>query len=134
MLWILPINLPVLVVWIHNLAVHWLTPFSSHHNILSIMPYILVVETMSTGNIIPRLQGLWRLITNLGLFCIACYAAVYGVSFAYVLHWLVNGFCAWIAVVQFVPVLVRRGRGFEGVGGEGVAMATWRDKGAKKRP
>lgn len=57
MLWVLPINLPVLVVWIHNLAVHWLTPFSSHHNILSIMPYILVVETMSTGHMIPRLTG-----------------------------------------------------------------------------
>ncbi|RMZ77802.1 hypothetical protein DV737_g4165, partial [Chaetothyriales sp. CBS 132003] len=45
MLWVLPINLPVLVVWIHNLAVHWLTPFSSHHNVLSIMPFIILVET-----------------------------------------------------------------------------------------
>lgn len=57
MLWILPINLPVLVVWIHNLAVHWLTPFSSHHNILSIMPYVLVIETMSAGHMIPRVTG-----------------------------------------------------------------------------
>lgn len=57
MLWVLPINIPVLVVWVHNLAVHWLTPFSSHHNILSIMPYVLVVETMSTGNMIPRIVG-----------------------------------------------------------------------------
>lgn len=56
MLWILPINLPVLVVWIRNIAVHWLTPFSSHHNILSIMPYILLVETLSTGRMIPRVQ------------------------------------------------------------------------------
>ncbi|RMZ89429.1 hypothetical protein DV736_g3330, partial [Chaetothyriales sp. CBS 134916] len=45
MLWVLPVNLPVLVVWIHNLAVHWLTPFSSHHNVLSIMPFIILVET-----------------------------------------------------------------------------------------
>ena len=56
MLWILPINLPVLVVWIRNLAVHWLTPFSSHHNILSIMPFILLVETLSTGRMIPRVS------------------------------------------------------------------------------
>lgn len=54
MLWILPINLPVLVVWHHNLAVHWLTPFSSHHNLLSIVPFILLVETATTGNMIPR--------------------------------------------------------------------------------
>jgi hypothetical protein len=57
MLWVLPINLPVLVVWIRNLAVHWLTPFSSHHNILSIMPYIFLVETLSTGRMIPRVQA-----------------------------------------------------------------------------
>lgn len=56
MLWVLPINIPVLVVWIRNLAVHWLTPFSSYHNILSIMPYILVVETMSAGHMIPRIN------------------------------------------------------------------------------
>lgn len=55
MMWILPINVPVLVVWIRNLAVHWLTPFSSHHNISSIMPFILLIETMSTGRMIPRI-------------------------------------------------------------------------------
>jgi len=73
MLWILPINLPVLVVWHHNLAVHWLTPFSSHHNLLSIMPFILLVETLTTGNMISRvttkyllrlLGYLWLLLTN----------------------------------------------------------------------
>lgn len=57
MLWILPINLPVLVVWVHNLAVHWLTPFSSHHNLLSVMPFILLVETITTGNMIPRIPN-----------------------------------------------------------------------------
>jgi len=57
MLWILPINMPVLVVWIHNLAVHWLTPFSTHHNLLSVLPYILLVECMSTGNMVPRVTS-----------------------------------------------------------------------------
>jgi hypothetical protein len=54
MLWVLPVNLPVLVVWVHNLAIHWLTPFSSHHNVLSIMPFILLVETLASGRMIPR--------------------------------------------------------------------------------
>jgi glycosylphosphatidylinositol deacylase len=57
MLWILPINLPVLVVWIRNLAVHWLTPFSSHHNIISIVPLILLIETLSIGRMVPRIQN-----------------------------------------------------------------------------
>ncbi len=59
MLWILPINMPTLVVWIHNLAVQWLTPFSSHHNVLSIMPLILLVETLTSGKMIPRVTTRW---------------------------------------------------------------------------
>lgn len=57
MLWILPLNMPVLIVWVHNLAVHWFAPFSTHHNLLCILPYILLVETMSMGNMIPRLTN-----------------------------------------------------------------------------
>lgn len=57
MLWILPINIPVLVVWIHNLALHWMTPFSTHHNLLAILPLVLCVETMSTGRMVPRISG-----------------------------------------------------------------------------
>lgn len=56
MLWVLPINLPVLVVWVRNLEVHWLTPFASHHNVGSIMPFILLVEMLTGGTMIPRLS------------------------------------------------------------------------------
>jgi glycosylphosphatidylinositol deacylase len=101
MIWILPINLPVLVVWVRNLAVHWLTPFSSHHNILSIMPFILLVETLSTGRMVPRVQSRFRLFTGVLLFSIAAYAAVYGVTYAYVLHHLANILCAWLVAIHF---------------------------------
>lgn len=102
MIWILPINLPVLVVWIHNLAVHWLTPFTSHHNIISIMPYLILVETLTSGKMIPRLSGsLWRYVTNVGFFALAVYAAVYGISYAYMLHQFVNAVCAWLVAIHF---------------------------------
>ena len=55
MLWILPINVLVLLVRAHNLVVHWFMPFSSHHNVLSIMPFLLLVETMTSGAMIPRI-------------------------------------------------------------------------------
>jgi GPI inositol-deacylase len=57
MLWILPLNLPVLVVWMHNLSVQWLTTFSTHHNLLCILPFILLVEAQSTGNMVPRVTS-----------------------------------------------------------------------------
>lgn len=57
MLWILPINMPVLVVWIHNLTVHWFTPFSTHHNLTSVFGYILLVEVMSSNQMVPRVTS-----------------------------------------------------------------------------
>lgn len=100
MLWILPINLPILVVWIHNLAVHWLTPFSSHHNLLSIMPFILLVETITSGKIVPRITSQLRNLTGAFFFCIAIYAAVYGMTYAYMLHHLVNILAGWLFTVH----------------------------------
>ncbi|PQE14183.1 GPI inositol-deacylase protein [Rutstroemia sp. NJR-2017a BVV2] len=100
MLWILPINLPILVVWVHNLAVHWLTPFSSHHNVLSIMPFILLVETLTSGKMVPRVTSRVRHVTSLLLFGISIYAAVYGVTYAYMLHYLVNIVAAWLVAVH----------------------------------
>ncbi|KAK0645546.1 PGAP1-like protein-domain-containing protein [Cercophora newfieldiana] len=100
MLWILPINMPTLVVWVHNLAVQWLTPFSSHHNVLSIMPFIVLVETLTTGKMIPRVSSRFRHFTSVLLFGISIYAAVYGVSYAYMLHYLVNLVAAWLVIVH----------------------------------
>ncbi|KAL1842622.1 hypothetical protein VTJ49DRAFT_4670 [Mycothermus thermophilus] len=100
MLWILPINLPTFVVWVHNLAVHWLTPFTSHHNVLSVMPFVMLVETLTTGKMIPPFTSQLRHVTSLVLFSIAIYAAVYGVSYAYTLHYLVNILAMWLTIVH----------------------------------
>lgn len=100
MLWVLPINLPILAVWIRNLAVHWLTPFSSHHNVLSIMPFILLVENLTTGKMVPQLRNGLRHVTSILLFGTALCAGVYGVSHAYILHYLVNIIAAWLVAVH----------------------------------
>ncbi|KAF9895024.1 GPI inositol deacylase [Aspergillus nanangensis] len=102
MLWILPINILVLLVWAHNLVVHWFMPFSSHHNVLSIMPFLLLVEAMTTGTMIPRVTSRLKHITSLILFSIAIYAAIYGVSYAYLLHHLTNILAAWLVGIYFV--------------------------------
>ncbi|KIH86860.1 hypothetical protein SPBR_08082 [Sporothrix brasiliensis 5110] len=100
MLWILPINLPILAVWIRNLAVHWLTPFSSHHNVLSIMPFIVLVETLTTGRMVPRVTTRLKYVVSFLLFGVAVSAAVYGVSYAYMIHHLVNLVVAWLVTVH----------------------------------
>jgi glycosylphosphatidylinositol deacylase len=100
MLWVLPINMPVLIVWIHNLAVQWLTPFSTHHNLLAVLPLVLVVEIMSTGKMTPRVTGQARFITNVLTFLSALYAAIYGVTYACRLHHLLNILAAWLFAVH----------------------------------
>jgi glycosylphosphatidylinositol deacylase len=127
MLWVLPINMPVLIVWIHNLAVHWLTPFSTHHNLLAVLPLVLLVEVMSAGNMTPRVTGRYvailpvsyhslgpiprknspltaanraRFVTNILTFLSALYAAIYGVTYAYRLHHLLNLLAAWLFAVH----------------------------------
>jgi glycosylphosphatidylinositol deacylase len=101
MLWTIPaINLPILVVWVHNLAVQWLTPFSSHHNVLSIMPFILLVETLTSGKMVPRVTSRFRHVTGMFFFGIAAYAAMYGVTYAYMLHHLVNFAAAWLVTIH----------------------------------
>lgn len=100
MLWVLPINMPVLIVWIHNIAVHWLTPFSTHHNLLAVLPMVLIVEVMSTGIMTPRVTGRARFITNILTFLFALYAAIYGVTYAYRLHHLLNILAAWLFAIH----------------------------------
>lgn len=102
MMWVLPINLPILAVWIRNLAVHWLTPFSSHHNVLSIMPFILLVENLTTGRMVPQVTSQLRHVTNVLLSGTAFCAAVYGVSHAYMLHYLVNIIATWLVILHSI--------------------------------
>jgi len=119
MLWILPLNMPVLIVWVHNLAVSWFSPFSTHHNLLCILPYILLVETMSMGNMIPRITSRLRLLTNSLMFGLALYAAIYGVTYAYRLHYIVNALCAWLLLIHLSNGPLSRARLFQYLPGSG---------------
>ncbi|KAI7858145.1 PGAP1-like protein-domain-containing protein [Circinella umbellata] len=58
MMTLLPFNLPILVVWIRNLSVHWFVPFSSDHNIFAIAPFIIYVELLTgSRKMLPRTKG-----------------------------------------------------------------------------
>lgn len=130
LLLILPINGLVLVVWFHNLSAQWFASPASHHNILFIIPFILLVETHRNGFMIPRITTryasfptfehagvlfAWRLLTALKpyrlrhvtnyAFCfLAIYTAFYGVTYAYRLHHVVNLVAAWLVSVH-IPAM-----------------------------
>ena len=94
------VDAPIIVVWIHNLALHWSVPFSSHHNVFSILPVLLVVENISQGNMIPQMHTrLQQRITVVYLAFVAWYCLIFGFLHTYMIHHFINVFCGWLLVV-----------------------------------
>jgi F0F1-type ATP synthase assembly protein I len=67
---------------------------------MSIMPFIVLVETFTAGKMVPRLTNRLRHVTSVLLFAVAVYAAIYGVSCGYMIHHLANITAAWLVVVH----------------------------------
>ncbi|GAA5938622.1 hypothetical protein JCM1841_004366, partial [Sporobolomyces salmonicolor] len=51
---LLPINALILVVWVRNLAVGWLAPFSSDHNVIMVVGFLANVEALHSGKMLQR--------------------------------------------------------------------------------
>lgn len=111
MLWVLPINVPVLIVFVHNMALRWTTPFSSHHNFLAVAPILVLVElinfyteTSPFGKYCttePRQQldsTLYKVTVSLLAYMIA-YSLIYGVRHTYWIHHLFNFWCSWLIIL-----------------------------------
>jgi hypothetical protein len=64
------------------------------------MPFIILVETLTTGKMVPRVTSRLHHLTSVFFFCIAVYAAVYGMTYAYMLHYLVNFVAAWLVAIH----------------------------------
>lgn len=111
MLWVLPINVPVLVVFIHNMALRWTTPFSSHHNFLAVAPILILVELLSFytetspfgkySAVEPRQQpdSILNKVTMAILGYTIAYSLIYGVRHTYWLHHLFNVWCGWLILL-----------------------------------
>ncbi|KAI3407064.2 BST1 [Candida oxycetoniae] len=90
MLWILPINVPILIVFIHNLAVNWKTPFSSHHNVLSILPILILVKYNGSIREMKAGDKKVELMVKLSMKYLWIFAFVYGSRYTFFIHHLFN--------------------------------------------
>ncbi|ODV80860.1 PGAP1-domain-containing protein, partial [Suhomyces tanzawaensis NRRL Y-17324] len=89
MLWILPVNVPILIVFAHNIAVNWRTPFSSHHNFLSIIPIFFLIERNSVMKKLPKFSNGVVTIRWFMVYFIF-YCIVYGIRHTFWIHHLFN--------------------------------------------
>lgn len=101
MIWLIPINVPVLIVFCHNMLLRWKTPFASHHNILSTLPIILFIN--NNNQLFPTPSTKNKIQQKITLFLImyfAIFSLIYGIRYLYWLHYLFNILCAWLYILQ----------------------------------
>ncbi|CUM67812.1 uncharacterized protein PRCAT00005518001 [Priceomyces carsonii] len=98
MLWILPISIPTLIVFVHNISISWKTPFSSHRNILSILPILMVIGKNHSMKSLPKLTKR-PFVTQTFIVYFIAYAYIYGVRHTYWLHHLLNILFCWLLIL-----------------------------------
>jgi len=95
---LLPINALILVVWVRNLAVGWLAPFSSDHNVLNIVGFLLNVEALHSGKMLQRTKSPFAAAATTGLaWAAALFGLLYGIRYAHNIYPLTNAFFLWLA-------------------------------------
>ncbi|BGP39096.1 GPI inositol deacylase [Rhodotorula kratochvilovae] len=97
---LLPINALILVVWVRNLAVGWLAPFSSDHNVLMVVGFLANVEALHSGKMLQRTSGgRFSPLVTVAVFVVpATYALLYGIRSAHRLYSLANLCFVWLAL------------------------------------
>ncbi|KAI5960351.1 BST1 [Candida pseudojiufengensis] len=102
MIWILPINFPILIVFLHNLKLNWKTPFSSHHNLLSIIPIVLLTYKNKNFKNIKYLNfnnKIFKVVNDGLILYLAGFSLIYGSRFTFFIHHLFNLYCCFLWVL-----------------------------------
>ncbi|KAK4055661.1 GPI inositol deacylase [Microbotryomycetes sp. JL201] len=98
MLCLLPINALILVVWVRNLAVGWLAPFSTDHNVFNIIGFLLNVEALHSGKMLGRTpSGLPYAVSVALPLVTGGFALLWGIRYAHSVYPLANAMSLWLA-------------------------------------
>ncbi|KAL3240113.1 Bst1p [Nakaseomyces bracarensis] len=91
------INAPIIIVFIHNVAIHWETTFRSQHNCMAIIPILLLVNNNSLMRM-PNISDNKRdnIITVILFIYLSVFSLLYGVRNLYWLHHGVNIISLWL--------------------------------------
>lgn len=102
MLWVLPVNVPIVVVFMHNITVNWKTPFSSHHNLLLIVPILWLVERVNGARQLHRIRSRTAArVLQAWLYTCVAYCVLFGVRHTYWIHHLLNVLACFLLVTVF---------------------------------
>lgn len=98
MVWTTLVNIPVLAVWVQGMVFGRSTIFSSHHNLLSVLPTLLFIENLSFRRMPERGLPFVTYII-LGYACFNCTA--YGMMHAFMIHHWFNLLAGWLLITSY---------------------------------
>lgn len=90
MLLIVPICVPIVVVFFHNFAVNWKTPFRSHHNFLAVLPIMCLEFAMQSGLMIRPEKSIFSRAAMVTLYYMIFFSFIFGVRNTYFLYHIFN--------------------------------------------
>ncbi|AMD20250.1 HDL494Cp [Eremothecium sinecaudum] len=97
-IFLLPIHIPIVIVFFHNLAIRWETPFNSHHNFLAVLPLLLLV-TSNSGLNMPRSYSNEKYVGKVTIFSfiyLSLYSIIFGIRNIYWLYHLFVTISGWL--------------------------------------
>ncbi|SCU78544.1 LADA_0A06150g1_1 [Lachancea dasiensis] len=103
MIFLVPINVPIVMVFMRNFAIRWETPFQSHHNVLAILPIILLIESNARFRM-PAVSPTKSLVGVAIMGCLvhmSAYSFILGTRNLYWLHHLFNTLSAVLFLRTF---------------------------------
>lgn len=90
MLLIVPICVPIIVVFFHNFAVNWKTPFRSHHNFLAVLPIMCLEFAMQSGLMIKPEKSIFSRVAMVTLCYMIFFSFIFGVRNTYFVYHIFN--------------------------------------------
>ncbi|KAG0207330.1 GPI inositol deacylase [Mortierella sp. GBA30] len=102
---LLPFFVPVLMVWIRNLAVGWLTSFTADHRVDYVAPFIIIVEGLANGviSVPPSVSQTRYSILTVGLLDVmVVYLIVFGVRYSWQIFFLTRLWVGWLLLCRLM--------------------------------
>ncbi|KAH8930136.1 PGAP1-domain-containing protein [Atractiella rhizophila] len=97
---LLPLTSTILLVWTRNLLAGWYAPFSSDHNVLQVLGFLVLLE-VSRLKLPPRLQGVPAKFVLWALVLMGCWTFAYAGRFTFGI-WTMGNLIVWILSALFV--------------------------------
>lgn len=90
MLLIVPICVPIVVVFFHNFAVNWKTAFRSHHNFLAVLPIMGLEFSLQSNLMISREKSIFSRVASVTLCYLIFFSFFFGVRNTYFIYHIFN--------------------------------------------